>query len=174
VLGPAQCDTIGTRPDINILVNVAGFVHHGTILECPPRRSRSFDLNVGSIPDDSLRPAAHDRARQWNDRQRVVECLEHQGHPMHCVYGASKAAVIGLTKSIAADFVGEHPLQCDLPRHRRFPCSRGGYASAISKPRGGVHGAAADAAAGEARRSGGAGSLSWRRRIDFTTGTTPS
>ena len=37
VLDPAQCEAIANRwPGINILVNVAGFVHHGTILECAP------------------------------------------------------------------------------------------------------------------------------------------
>src|SRR4029079_3022553 len=51
VLDPAQCGTIATRwPDINVLVNVAGFVHHGTILECSPEDwARSFDLNVNSM-----------------------------------------------------------------------------------------------------------------------------
>ena len=43
-----------------------------------------------------------------------------KGVPNRFAYGASKAAVIGLTKSIAADFVAQrHPLQRDLPRHGR-------------------------------------------------------
>src|SRR5215831_15206157 len=51
VLSPSQCEAIGTQwPDIDVLVNVAGFVHHGTILECPPEEwTRSFDLNVSSM-----------------------------------------------------------------------------------------------------------------------------
>src|SRR4029079_1536568 len=51
VLSPSQCEAIGTQwPDIDILVNVAGFVHHGTILECPPEEwTHSFDLNVASM-----------------------------------------------------------------------------------------------------------------------------
>src|SRR3954468_13189243 len=51
VLDPAQCEAIAKRwPGINILVNVAGFVHHGTILECAPDDwARSFDLNVSSM-----------------------------------------------------------------------------------------------------------------------------
>jgi hypothetical protein len=42
------------------------------------------------------------------------------------VYGAAKAAAIGLTKSLAADFIAqEHPRQCDLPRHDRKSIAAG-------------------------------------------------
>ena len=45
-----------------------------------------------------------------------------RGIPNRYVYGATKAAVIGLTKAVAADFIRKgHPLQRDLPR---APCSR--------------------------------------------------
>jgi hypothetical protein len=47
------------------------------------------------------------------------------------VYGAAKAAAIGLTKSLAADFIAqEHPRQCDLPRHDRKSIAAGSYARA--------------------------------------------
>lgn len=110
VLSPAQCDTIGTRwPDINILVNVAGFVHHGTILECPPEEwTRSFDLNVGSMYRTirSVLPRMIERGGgAIVNISSIASSIK--GIPSRCVYGASKAAVIGLTKSIAADFVGK-------------------------------------------------------------------
>ena len=110
VLSPSQCEAIGGQwPDIDILVNVAGFVHHGTILECPPEEwSRSFDLNVTSMYRTirSVLPRMLDRGRgSIVNVSSIASSIK--GIPNRCVYGASKAAVIGLTKSVAADFVGK-------------------------------------------------------------------
>jgi 2-keto-3-deoxy-L-fuconate dehydrogenase len=51
VLHAGQCAEVGHRwPRIDVLLNVAGYVHHGTILECSPEDwARSFDINVGSM-----------------------------------------------------------------------------------------------------------------------------
>jgi 2-keto-3-deoxy-L-fuconate dehydrogenase len=110
VLDPAQCDAIGKRwPGINVLVNVAGFVHHGTILECAPDDwARSFDLNVTSMYRTirSVLPAMLER--ESGSIVNVASIASSiKGIPNRCVYGATKAAVIGLTKSVAADFVGK-------------------------------------------------------------------
>ena len=110
VLSPSQCDAIGTQwPDINVLVNVAGFVHHGTILECPPEEwTRSFDLNVTSMYRTirSILPRMLERGGgSIVNISSIASSIK--GIPNRCVYGATKAAVIGLTKSIAADFVGK-------------------------------------------------------------------
>jgi len=110
VLSPAQCDAIGSRwPDINLLVNVAGFVHHGTILDCPPEEwTRSFDLNVGSMYRTirSVLPRMIERGGgAIVNISSIASSIK--GIPSRCVYSASKAAVIGLTKSVAADFVGK-------------------------------------------------------------------
>jgi len=110
VFDPAQCEAIAKRwPGINILVNVAGFVHHGTILECAPDDwARSFDLNVTSMYRTirSVLPGMLER-----DGGSIVNVASIassiKGIPNRCVYGATKAAVIGLTKSVAADFVGK-------------------------------------------------------------------
>ena len=110
VLSPSQCEAIGSQwPDINVLVNVAGFVHHGTILECPPEEwTRSFDLNVTSMYRTirSVLPRMLERERgSIVNVSSIASSIK--GIPNRCVYGASKAAVIGLTKSVAADFVGK-------------------------------------------------------------------
>ena len=108
VLDPAQCEAIGTRwPQIDILLNIAGYVHHGTILECSPEDwARSFDLNVNSMYRTirSVLPRMIERgAGSVVNISSIASSIK--GIPSRCVYGATKAAVIGLTKSIAADFV---------------------------------------------------------------------
>ena len=110
VMSPAQCEAIGARwPDINVLVNVAGFVHNGTILDCPPEEwTHSFELNVTSMYRTirSVLPRMLERGGgAIVNISSIASSIK--GIPNRCVYGATKAAVIGLTKSIAADFVGK-------------------------------------------------------------------
>jgi 2-dehydro-3-deoxy-L-fuconate 4-dehydrogenase len=110
VQSPSQCDAIGVQwPDINVLVNVAGFVHHGTILECPPEEwSRSFDLNVTSMYRTIRSVLPRMLERESGSIVNISSIASSiKGIPSRCVYGATKAAVIGLTKSVAADFVGK-------------------------------------------------------------------
>jgi 2-keto-3-deoxy-L-fuconate dehydrogenase len=108
VLDPGQCEAIGTRwPQIDVLLNIAGYVHHGTILECSPEDwARSFDLNVHSMYRTIRSVLPHMIERGAGSVVNISSIASSiKGIPSRCVYGATKAAVIGLTKSIAADFV---------------------------------------------------------------------
>ena len=108
VLDPAACASVGTRwPAIDVLLNVAGYVHHGTILECSPEDwSRSFDLNVASMYRmiRAVLPRMLERSRGAIVNISSI-ASSVKGIPNRFVYGATKAAVIGLTKSVAVDFV---------------------------------------------------------------------
>ncbi len=110
VLDAAQCTAIGTRwPGIDVLLNVVGYVHHGTILDCTPEDwTRSFDLNVTSMYRTirAVLPRMLERGKgSIVNISSVASSIK--GIPNRCVYGATKAAVIGLTKSVAVDFVGK-------------------------------------------------------------------
>ena len=91
----------------NILVNCAGFVHHGTVLECTLKDwDFSFALNVRSMYMliQALLPRMLDSGGgSIINIASVAGSIK--GIPNRFVYGASKAAVIGLTKSVAIDFV---------------------------------------------------------------------
>ena len=98
-----------TLSKIDVLFNCAGYVHAGNVLETTDNEwDFAFDFNV--------------RSQFWMI-QAVLPAMLSQGHgsiinmasvvssvkglPNRFVYGASKAAVIGLTKSVAADYVGK-------------------------------------------------------------------
>jgi len=100
----AFADKVGP---IDILVNAAGYVHHGSILECDDKAwDFSFDLNVRSM---------HRMIKAFlpgmlaKGQGAIVNIASGAGSvrgiPNRYVYGATKAAVIGLTKAVAADFI---------------------------------------------------------------------
>jgi len=91
----------------DILFNCAGFVHHGTILECSDDDwSFTMELNVRSMHRTIRAFMPKMIARGGGsiiNMSSVASSL--RGFPTRFVYGTSKAAIIGLTKSVAADFI---------------------------------------------------------------------
>ncbi len=92
---------------LDVLVNVAGYVHQGTVLECADRDwDFSFDLNVKSMHRTIK---AFLPAMLKNGGGSIVNMSSGvssiKGLPNRYAYGATKAAVIGLTKAVAADFI---------------------------------------------------------------------
>jgi 2-keto-3-deoxy-L-fuconate dehydrogenase len=97
---------------IDVLFNCAGYVHHGSVLECSERDwDFSFDLNVKSMHRTirAFLPGMLTRAEERGTSSSIVNISSGassvRGIPNRYAYGASKAAVIGLTKSVAADFI---------------------------------------------------------------------
>jgi 2-dehydro-3-deoxy-L-fuconate 4-dehydrogenase len=94
---------------LDVLVNVAGYVHHGTITACEEDDfDFSMNLNVRSMYRmiRAFLPAML-KAGGGSIVNLASVCSSIKGLPNRFVYGTTKAAVIGLTKSIAADFVGQ-------------------------------------------------------------------
>jgi len=93
---------------IDVLMNCAGFVHHGTVLECIERDwDFSMTLNVKSMyfTIRAFLPAMLKRGKGASIINISSGASSVRGIPNRFVYGTSKAAVIGLTKSVAADFI---------------------------------------------------------------------
>jgi len=92
---------------LDVLANVAGYVHQGTIFECGDAEwDLSFDLNVKSMHRTitAFLPAMVKQKRgSIINMSSAVSSI--RGVPQRYVYGATKAAVIGLTKAVAADFI---------------------------------------------------------------------
>ena len=96
----------GFAPDI--LFNCAGFVHHGTVLDCSPQDwAFSFDLNVTSMYRTirAAMPGMLDRGRPASIVNMASAASSIRGAPNRFAYGATKAAVISLTKAVAHDFI---------------------------------------------------------------------
>jgi 2-dehydro-3-deoxy-L-fuconate 4-dehydrogenase len=94
---------------VDILFNCAGYVHHGTILDCAEDDwAFSLDLNVTSMyrMTRAFLPAMLN-VGHGNIINMSSVASSVTGAPNRFVYGATKAAVIGMTKAIAADFVGQ-------------------------------------------------------------------
>ncbi len=92
---------------IDVLFNCAGFVHQGTILDCSEQDwDFSFDLNVKSMyrTTRAFLPAMI-AAKKGSIINMSSGASSIKGAPNRFVYGTTKAAVIGLTKSLAADFI---------------------------------------------------------------------
>jgi 2-keto-3-deoxy-L-fuconate dehydrogenase len=93
--------------DVDVLFNCAGIVHNGSILDASAKDwDQAFGVNVRSmflVARAFLPGMLKKQKGSIINMASVASSLK--GLPNRCVYGASKAAVIGLTKSIAADYV---------------------------------------------------------------------
>jgi 2-keto-3-deoxy-L-fuconate dehydrogenase len=97
---------------IDILANVAGYVHHGSVLECSDKDwDLSFDINVKGMHRTikAFMPGMLERAAENGTSGSIINLSSGassiKGFANRYAYGASKAAVIGLTKAVAIDFV---------------------------------------------------------------------
>lgn len=100
-------DLAGEVGALDVLFNCAGFVHHGTILECEEKDwDFSFDLNIKSMYRTcrAFLPAML-KAGKGSIINMSSAASSVKGVPNRFVYGSTKAAVIGLTKAIAVDFI---------------------------------------------------------------------
>ncbi|MCO6047864.1 SDR family oxidoreductase [Aeoliella sp. ICT_H6.2] len=97
------------RSDINVLFNCAGYVHHGTILDCTPEDwQRSLDINITSMYRMTRAFLPGMLSLGGGSIVNVASVASSvTGVPNRFAYGATKAAAIGLTKAVAADFVGQ-------------------------------------------------------------------
>lgn len=94
---------------VDVLFNCAGYVHQGSILECDEKAwDFSFDLNVKSMYRIIKALLPKMLAQGGGSIVNMSSVASNvAGVPNRFAYGASKAAVVGLTKSVAADFVSK-------------------------------------------------------------------
>jgi 2-keto-3-deoxy-L-fuconate dehydrogenase len=93
--------------EVDILLNAAGYVHHGSILECADKDwDFSLDLNVKSMHRTIKAFLPGMLSKGSGSIVNIASAAGSvRGIPNRYVYGASKAAVIGLSKAVAADFI---------------------------------------------------------------------
>ena len=97
---------------VNVLLNCSGFVHHGTLMDATDEQwDFAMNLNlrahwkmIRAVLPGML--ANFEKTGQWSSIINVASIASSiRGIPNRFVYGTSKAAVIGLTKSVAMDYV---------------------------------------------------------------------
>ena len=110
----AILEFVKTLDKVDVLFNAVGFVHHGTILDCEEKDwDFSFDVNIKAMyfMCKAIIPLmVKQNGGSIINISSIASSLK--GLPNRFVYGASKAAIIGLTKSIASDFVKQN-IRCN-------------------------------------------------------------
>lgn len=113
VRSQAAVEALAARlPALDVLFNCAGMVANGSLLDCTEADwDLSFDLNVKSMfrMTRAFLPAMLAKAKAEQGSASVINMASMassiKGFANRAAYGATKAAVIGMTKSLAADFV---------------------------------------------------------------------
>ena len=106
----AVCRYAAAVGNVDILVNCAGWVHHGTILDAREEDwDRTFEINLRSM----FRMIRAVLPRMLSDGGGTILNIASavssiKAAPNRCIYAASKAGVIGLTKAVAIDFVAQN------------------------------------------------------------------
>ena len=99
---------------VDVLFNAVGFVHHGTILECDEKDwDFSFNVNIKSMyfmTKSILPKMVKQNKGSIINVSSIASSL--RGLPNRFVYGTTKAAIIGFTKSIASDFI-KNNIRCN-------------------------------------------------------------
>lgn len=117
VLDPDDIRAFAARSaPLDVLFNCAGYVHDGNILKCEEEDwDFSFNLNVKAMyrTIQAFLPAMIASGRGGSIINMASAASSVKGVPNRFAYGASKAAVIGLTKAVAADFVG-NGIRCNV------------------------------------------------------------
>lgn len=106
-LDPASITAGIDRAAPDVLFNCAGFVHHGSVLDATDEEwDFAFDLNVRSMAR-TIRAALPGMVARGGGSiiNMSSACSSIIGAPNRFIYGTTKAAVIGMTKSVAVDFV---------------------------------------------------------------------
>ena len=94
---------------VDVLFNAAGFVHHGTVLDCSEKDwDFSFDLNVKSMHRTISAFLPGMLAKGKGSIINIASTVgASKAAPNRYVYATTKAAVVGLTKAVALDFIGK-------------------------------------------------------------------
>ncbi|HEX7070695.1 MAG TPA: SDR family oxidoreductase [Rhodothermales bacterium] len=115
VTDPEAVQAIAARhPDVDVLYNCAGYVHAGTILDCDEEAwafSNALNVTAQYRMIRAFLPRMIERGGASIINMSSI-CSSVKAVPNRFVYGTTKAAVIGLTKSVAADFVS-HGIRCN-------------------------------------------------------------
>jgi len=110
----AILEFVKTLDKVDVLFNAVGFVHHGTILDCEEKDwDFSFDVNIKAMyfMCKAIIPLmVKQNGGSIINISSIASSLK--GLPNRFAYGTTKAAIIGLTKSIAADFVKQN-IRCN-------------------------------------------------------------